>query len=321
MANFRLAGAKEGLVLKSAFYWSLAFIFVFLLSACSNTLYKIGIDVERWRAGMKEKSIDINDLHLSYLDGGSGEIILMVHGFGANKDSWNRFVRHLTDKFRVIAVDLPGHGDSSSSLESKYDVQSQARRLALFREKLGIERFHIFGSSMGGAIAIYYTHLYPDHIRTLGLMSSGGVLPPNPSEFMQLLDKGENPLLVNSREDFDNMLNFVMVKPPYMPWFIKNTVYEEYMGRQAINKKIFNDITVEEIANIPFLSEIKKPVFVIWGKKDRVLDVSSVVVFEERIPNTYSVVLEDTGHAPMMEEPEASADHYLHFLAASNISL
>ena len=77
--NFRLAAAKEGLVLKSAFYWSLAFIIVFLLSACSTTLYKIGIDVERWRAGMKEKSIDINDLHFSYLDGGSGENPLLVH--------------------------------------------------------------------------------------------------------------------------------------------------------------------------------------------------------------------------------------------------
>jgi pimeloyl-ACP methyl ester carboxylesterase len=194
-------------------------------------------------------------------------------------------------------------------------------KIGIDKEKLGIERFHIFGSSMGGAIAIYYTHLNPDHIRTLGLMSSGGVLSPNPSEFMELLEKGENPLLVHSRDDFYKMLKFVMVKPPYIPWFIKNAVYEEYMGRQAINKKNFDDIAAEEIVDIPFLSEIKKPVFVIWGKKDRVLDVSSVGVFEERIPNTYSVVLEDTGHAPMVEEPEASVGHYLHFLTASNISL
>lgn len=263
---------------------------------------------------MKEKSIDINDLHFSYLDGGSGELILMVHGFGANKDSWNRFGRHLTDKFRVIAVDLPGHGDSTSSLERKYDVQSQAHRLGLFVDKLGMERVHIFGSSMGGVIAIHYTHLDPDRVMTLGLMSSGGVLSPNPSEYMQLLEKGQNPLLVHSKDDFDNMLKFVMVKPPYMPWFVKNSVYEEYMGRQAINQKIFNDISTEEMINIAFLSAIRNPVFIIWGKQDRVLDVSSVSVFEERIPNTYSVILEGTGHAPMMEKPKASVDHYLYFL-------
>ena len=312
---------KEALILKSAFYWPLVFFLVFLLSACSTTLFKMGIDLERWRAGMTEKSIDLNDLHLSYLDGGSGEIILMVHGFGANKDSWNRFARHLTHKYRVIAVDLPGHGDSSSSLESKYDVQSQARRLGLFMDNLGMERFHIFGSSMGGMIAIYYTHLHPDHVRSLGLMSSAGVLSPTPSEFMQLLEKGENPLLVNSRNDFDNMLKFVMVQPPYMPWFIKKAVYEDYMGRQAINKKIFNDIADEETANIPFLSEIKKPVFIIWGEKDRVLDVSSVGVFEDRIPDAHTVVLEDTGHAPMIEEPEAAAGQYLKFLKGSNNGL
>jgi pimeloyl-ACP methyl ester carboxylesterase len=149
-------------------------------------------------------------------------------------------------------------------------------------------------------------------------MSSGGVISPNPSEYMQLLEKGKNPLLVHSRDDFDNMLKFVMVRPPYMPWFIKNAVYKVYMERQTINQKIFDDIATEEMANIPFLSEIKKPVFVIWGKQDRVLDVSSVGVFKKRIPNTYSVFLEDTGHAPMMEEPEASAGHYLHFLKLSN---
>jgi pimeloyl-ACP methyl ester carboxylesterase len=171
----------------------------FLFSACSSALYNAGIGIERWYAGMIEKSMDLNELKLSYLDGGSGEIILVIHGFGANKDSWNRFARHLTDKFRVIAVDLPGHGDSTSSLERKYDIQSQTLWLALFVDKLGMDRFH-------------------------------------------------------------------------------------------------------------------KPVFVIWGKQDRVLDVSSVSVFEERIPNTYSVILEDIGHAPMMEEPEASAGHYLHFL-------
>lgn len=63
---------------------------------------------------------------------------------------------------------------------------------------------------------------------------------------------------------------------------------------------------------------IKKPVFVIWRKQDRVSVVPSVGVFEDRISITYSVILEDTGHAPMVEEPEASAKHYLHFLDISN---
>ena len=167
---------------------------------------------------------------------------------------------------------------------------------------------------MGGVIAIYYTHLYSVRIITLGLMSSGGVSSPNQSEYMQLFEEGNNPLLVHSRDDFDNMLKLVMVKPPYMPWFAKKAVYQEYMARQAVNEKIFKDISTEEMINIAFLPEIKQPVFVIWGEQDRVLDVSSVDVFKDRIPNTYAVVVEDTGHAPMMEKPKASAGHYLNFL-------
>jgi pimeloyl-ACP methyl ester carboxylesterase len=300
--------------LKKAFYWSAALIMAFLLPACSATLYRAGIDMERWRAGMKEKSLDAYDLHFSYLDGGSGANILMLHGFGSNKDSWNRFAGHLTDKFRVVAVDLPGHGDSTSSLDDTYDVQSQARRLTLFADRLGLQRFHIIGSSMGGAIAIHYTHLHPDRVMTMGLISSGGVMSPKPSEYMRKLEKGENPLLVRSKDDFDNMLKFVMVETPYIPWFIKNVVYEEYMARQAINERIFKDIATEEMVNMAFLPEINIPVFILWGDQDRVLDVSSVGVFEEQLPDTHSVILENTGHAPMVEAPEASAGHYLHFL-------
>jgi pimeloyl-ACP methyl ester carboxylesterase len=286
----------------------------FLLSACSAVLYRAGIDLERWRAGMEEKSLDVHNLRFSYLDGGAGANIVMLHGFGSNKDSWNRIARYMTDHYRVVAVDLPGHGDSTSRLDDTYDVQSQARRLALFVDKLGLQRFHIIGSSMGGAIAIHYTHLHSNHVMTMGLISSGGVMSPKPSDYMQKLEQGENPLLVRSRDDFDNMLKFVMVKTPYIPWFIKNVVYEEYMQRQAINERIFKDIATEEMVNMAFLPEIDIPVFILWGKQDRVLDVSSVGVFEAQLPDTYSVILDNTGHAPMVEAPRASADHYLHFL-------
>ena len=110
------------------------------------------------------------------------------------------------------------------------------------------------------------------------------------------------------------MLDFVMVKPPYMPWFIKNVAYEQYRERQAINQKIFDDIATGEVSEIPFLHEIDVPAFILWGQNDRVLDVSCVEVFEKRLPNTDAVILKDVGHAPMFEAPEVSANHYLRFL-------
>lgn len=285
-----------------------------MLQACADPIFKAGIDMERWRAGLRESSLKVRNLNFSYLDGGSGDNILLVHGFGANKDSWNRFARHLTDRFRVVAVDLPGHGQSTSNLETAYDIPSQANRLALFAAALGMKRYHVMGSSMGGAIAIYLSQRYSDRIITLGLMSSAGVISPRPSEFMQKLDKGENPLLARSREEFDDMLAFVMVKPPYMPWFIKDVAYDQYTERRALNQKIFADIATGEVIDIPFLAEIQVPVFILWGQQDRVLDVSSVAVFEKRIPNSEAVILENIGHAPMFEAPEISARHYLRFL-------
>ncbi len=289
-------------------------IFVITLNACAEPVFRAGLDFERWRAGLKKASLNVGEYQFSYLTGGSGESILLVHGFGANKDTWNRFARYLTDGYRIVAVDLPGHGESSSKLEDNYDIPSQANRLALFTKAIGLNRFHIMGSSMGGAIAIYYSFQNSDHIITLGLMNSAGVLSPRPSEYLQKLEKGENLLLVRSRKDFDDMLNFVMVKPPYMPWFAKNVAYEQYRERQDINQKIFDDIATGDVSEIPFLHEIDMPVFILWGQNDRVLDVSCVTVFEKRIPNTDAVILKNVGHAPMYESPEVSAKHYMRFL-------
>ena len=310
----RLNENPKGYYLRNLFFHSLTFIMVTVLTACSNSLYRAAIDVERWRAGMTERTLTINDLRFSYLDGGTGEIILMIHGFGANKDSWNRFARYLTDSFRVIAIDLPGHGDSTSDDEWKYDFESQVSRLSTFIDRIGIDRFHIIGNSMGGVIAINYTHQNPERTITLGLMNSGGVLSPTKSEYMHLLEKGINPLLVNSRDEFDNMLAFVMAKPPYIPWFVKDAVYEQYMKRQSINEKIFRDISTQETIKTSLLSKVDIPVFIIWGKQDRVLDVSSVAKLEKSFPRSYSVILEDAGHAPMVEKPKTSAAHYTKFL-------
>src|SRR5262245_65697462 len=82
------------------------------------------IDFERFMAGVRRRAVQVGDHRIVYSEGGKGETILFLHGFGASGDSWNRLAAHLTSNYRVIAPDLPGWG-MSTRLES---ARSEERR-------------------------------------------------------------------------------------------------------------------------------------------------------------------------------------------------
>lgn len=91
--------------------------------------------VERQLAGLSHERLTVGDLSIHYYQGGPPDAptILMLHGFGADKDNWLRFARHFTERYRVIAIDLPGFGDSSKPAAS-YDVGTQVERVAAFTQ-------------------------------------------------------------------------------------------------------------------------------------------------------------------------------------------
>jgi len=112
-----------------------AFIILALLSfyfLFPGSVYKIIRDSERSSASLAQKNIDIGNLHFEYLDGGNGEVLLLLHGFGANKDNWTRVAKYLTPHFRVIAPDIPGFGESTRDMDAKYTFNAQADRLHEF---------------------------------------------------------------------------------------------------------------------------------------------------------------------------------------------
>ncbi|MCP3952871.1 MAG: alpha/beta hydrolase, partial [Desulfobacterales bacterium] len=107
---------------------------------------------------------------IEYLEGGQGDTLLLLHGFGANKDNWTRIGKHLTPHFRVIAPDLPGFGESGKNPDGDYSISAQARFVKDFVQALGIKSFHIGGSSMGGNIAGAYASSNPETLKSLLLI-------------------------------------------------------------------------------------------------------------------------------------------------------
>lgn len=303
---------KKRIVLVLAIVAALAAV---LYLALPGLMVKWARESERKAAGLQTKTVHVGDHEIVYLEGGQGEQVLMVHGFSANKDNWTRFAEFITPKYHVVALDLPGFGDSTCLETASYRMADQATRLDQFANSVGFKKFHIVGNSMGGHIAGRYAVMFPEKVITLGLFNSSGVKSPVPSELATILAKGEpNPLFVASVEELDRLIAFAFVTPPEIPGFAKQVLVEEAVKHKAGNERIMKQLSGEFEALGPDLPKIKARTLVLWGDKDRLLDVACVQVFEKGLPNCTAVVMRDCGHLPMMERPKETADHYLAFL-------
>ena len=104
------------------------------LGGCSGfkqSLFNQGLSFERWKSSLTEKTVKVDELNVSYLEReGSGETIVLLHGFSADKDNWIRFVRYLPKEYRVIAIDLPGHGYTTRDWNTTYSIDYMTRGFA-----------------------------------------------------------------------------------------------------------------------------------------------------------------------------------------------
>lgn len=271
---------------------------------------------EQHLAGLTPKQVRVGDFDIHYYEGGPKDAptILMIHGFGADKDNWLLFSRPLTGKYHVIALDLPGFGESSKP-EGAYDVGTQVERLAAFSQQLGISKAHLIGNSMGGHIAALYAARHPEQVLSVALLDNAGVTAPQASELFKRLDRGEaNPLLVASPEDFDKMMSFLFVVQPPLPNSLKQHFAERSIASHAFNQQIFSQLREHYIPLEPELPKIQVPTLILWGDQDHALDVSSIEVMKPLLKQSTVVIMKDCGHVPMIERPDETAAHYQTFL-------
>ena len=278
---------------------------------------------ERHIAGLVKKEIQVDDHKIAYLEGGKGQTMLLLHGFGGNKYLWIRFARYLTDDYHVVIPDIAGFGESSQIGAGTYDAETQVKRIDRFMQELKLERFHIAGNSMGGLLAAMYGASYPEKVVTLSLLAPAGVDSPKPSKMALLLQKGTNPVLTGSPDEYERLLNLCFVKPPFIPSQFKRLLVADAIAHRKFDEKIWNDMKLHRVSDgsfspesllDPYLPKIQVPVLIVWGDTDKILDVGGAAVLEKKLKNCRTVVMKETGHMPMLEKPKETASLYVGFL-------
>jgi pimeloyl-ACP methyl ester carboxylesterase len=287
--------------------------FVYLAPQKATSL---AIDMERMRSGLTRKEINLpNGIHYVYLEGGKGEPLILLHGFGANKDNFTRVARFLTPHYRVIIPDQLGFGESGHPHDADYSSSAQAARIRALAQALGITKVHLGGSSMGGQISMMYAFYYPDEVKSLWLIDPGGIWSAPKSEFYVLITKtGENPLMARNEDEFAKIFAFVMADPPFIPKPILNVMAQERIRNYDLEKRIMKEISSDSAEK--YVTGLTTPALIVWGDKDRVISPATAEILHKMMPASEVIMMKGVGHLPMLEEPRQTAKDYLKFREA-----
>lgn len=293
---------------------ALLFLFGFL-TACGdsrNDFYNWAISLEREAADLQSLTLEASGFQVAILRNPPAldrKTLVMIHGFGANKDNWVRMASHLKDSYNLVMLDLPGHGESSKPMDRTYGLEDQVAYVDTVLVKLGIGKAILSGNSMGGAISALYAARHPDKVEALVLFDPAGIHDVE-SEFSKALKAGHNPLIARNAEEFEDLIDFAMEQPPFLPWPITEVLAERSVADQAIKEHIFDNLR-NPATPLDFkaaLSQIQAPTLVVWGEQDRVIAVGNAEPFAALIPKGSTRILADIGHVPMLEDPSGSAE-------------
>ena len=253
-------------------------------------------------------------------DNVAGAPLLLIHGFGGNKDNFTRIANQL-DGYHLIIPDLLGFGSSSKPMAADYRADAQAERLHELLQTKGLaSNIHVAGNSMGGAISVAYAAKYPQDVKSLWLIDSAGFWSAGLPKSLEGATLENNPLLINKTEDIYTLYDFVMYKPPYIPKSVKAVFAQERIANKELDAKILEQIVtdnVEERAKI--IAEYDIPTLVVWGEEDKVIKPETTELIKEIIPQAEVIMMPNIGHVPMIEAVKQTAEDYKKFRAGLEV--
>lgn len=253
---------------------------------------------------------------ISYHETGEGAPLVMLHGSGPGVSAWFNFRYNLPvlgQRFRVIAPDMPGFGDSELPELDEVYTSVAARRIVGLLDELGIEKAAFIGNSMGGAVTSQVAYQFPDRVQRMALMGSGGLsvptFGPDPSEgFKRLFEFLGDPTRENMTAWVRAMVfDQKLVTDELIDERMANALAEGAIGRM---KAIFGSMFDPEKAarSVPLWTQahtIRTPTLLMWGRDDRMLPYDQAHFAIRRMPDVELHTFSNCGHWVQVERKAA----------------
>ncbi len=259
------------------------------------------------RTVLEPKFIDAGGINTAYLEAGSGEPVLMLHGSGpgvSGTANWQLTIPTLSTQFHVLAPDIVGFGDTERPDDIVYSLRAWTDHVWAFLDAHGINRTAIIGNSLGGRIALQMAGDAPERISRMVLMGSPGV-GMTPTEGLAALRAYEP-----SHEAMRHMLKtYFAVDPNLITEDLVRIRYEASVADGAFEayRSMFFDprhkgselaITAEEVR------AITTPTLLVHGREDKVVPLAVSITMLDLLPNADLHVFSRCGHWTQIERAD-----------------
>lgn len=246
----------------------------------------------------------IDTIDIGYDDVGVGEVVVLLHGHPFNRTMWREQVKSLGQRYRVIAPDLPGYGESTP-IPGKIGMDEMARYVARLLDALHIGPVVLGGLSMAGQIVLEFARLFPERLRALILADTAAQAETDAGRLYRnaiadrILTEGMSGI---AAESLPKMLapESVRTNPA-----LGERVMAMMLGTSPIGAAAALRGRAERRDHVAFLREIAVPTLVIVGSLDEYTPVSDAELLQREIPDAQLVVIEGVGHMPNIEAPDS----------------
>lgn len=238
---------------------------------------------------------------VQFLDKGKGRVVVLLHGFLGSCEIWSSTIEDLSRSYRVIAIDLPGHG-GTPSFGYAHSMEMMARCVKTVLDSLKLKKYVLAGHSMGGYVALAFAELFPDHLKGLCLFHSTAY----PDSEEKKKDRSRAIDIVRSNKNLytKNTIQNLFAS--------KNLRYmkEEISFANAIAKKTSKRGIVAALIGMRdrpgrdiILGMMEYPIMMVIGEHDNVLNAAQLLEQSKMIRNRTVLYLEHDGHFGFLESP------------------
>lgn len=285
--------------------------------------------------------LDLHGDRVAYRDEGAGEVLLLIHGIGGSSNNWRAIIPTLSTKYRVVAPDLLGHGQTDKP-RGDYSLGAFAVFLRDFLDALGISRVTVIGHSLGGGVAMQFTHQHREYCERLVLISSGGLgsevtrtlrLISLPGSELVLQMVASKPV-IKARKVVAALKSTDQHASRHREHWEAHAALANPQNRQALLRTLRAVVDrrgqfVCALNRLHFNASV--PVMIISGDQDRVIPVSHAYAAHEAMPHSSLHIIPGVAHHPHAEQTDTVATlidefidangSYLHRAAAAAVSL
>ena len=302
------------------------FVFFLVLAIKSVVYSDIPVEILKDKyANEFSKFVEIDGMQVHYRVEGKGMPIVLIHGTGASLHTWDDWTLKLKENYQVIRMDLPAFGLTGPNKSGDYSIKQYTQFLEEFVVKMKLDSMFLAGNSLGGNIAWNYASKNPEKVQKLILVDASGLPTNKPQPWIFKMAK--TPVLsklflyITPRSIIEDNLKQVYEDDTKISDALITRFHD--MALREGNRKAFVDrakidFTTSEASKKEQLQNIQTPTLLIWGAKDTWIPLDNGKRMDALLPNSKLVVLQNSGHVPMEENPKESFKVLNDFLHQKN---